>query len=504
MMQKYAPPGYTLRDYQLKALDRIVEVWDKSDVIALDAPVGSGKSVLAMTIANWQNSLGKSVAVTTPMVQLQDQYLRDWPSLPTLKGVSHYHCDDMDMSCADVDALLDGKCNGCAYIQCKNNAINSKKALFNVHSYIYLYNNKRNKADPKDVLIVDEAHTTFDILADQFEVILWKKQDKYPSDMETVGQVYDFLQEKSKKLEMERDSLIKGTKEDKKEADKLHKKVEKYRRVMAGIQKSPTNFLLQKTELEYRGKLEDAIKVRVLNLRGMPDILWKPNQKLILMTGTIHQKDIDMLGLKNRRYSHVSVENPIPVQNMPIIIPKGLNMSAKYQEANLPAMAALIKGLKESNKGKGIVHMTYNMANRLATLLKGSAYLYHTQETKDAVLSRFLETKEEVVLIACGMTTGLDLAGPDFSWQAIAKVPYPSLGDPLVAKWLKEDPEWFTWLAIRQVLQATGRICRGPNDYGKTYILDNTVGTLDGKRVGLFSRASRMIPKYFKEAVRYE
>ena len=222
------------------------------------------------------------------------------------------------------------------------------------------------------------------------------------------------------------------------------------------------------------------------------------------MSGTLNQKDIDMLGLLNKRVNFVSVKNPIPADRMPIIIPKGLNMSAKYLEANLPAMASLIKGLKETHKGKGIVHMTYNVSNRLATLLKGEGYLYHTQETKEAVLAEFLSSKKNVVLIACGMTTGLDLNGEDYQWQAIAKVPYPSLGDPLVAKWLKDDPEWYTWLSLRQVLQATGRICRGAGDFGKTYILDNTVGTLDGKRVGLFSRGSRMIPKYFKEAVKYE
>jgi Rad3-related DNA helicase len=503
-MQKYAPPGFTLRSYQVEALNKIKDVWNTTDLIALDAPVGSGKSVLAMTIANWQNSLGKTVAVTTPMVQLQDQYLRDWPNLPTLKGMSHYHCDTMGMSCADVDEMLESKCDGCKYTACKKSVLTSDKALFNVHSYIFLYNSKRNKEKPKDVLIIDEAHTTFDILAEQFEIVLWKKQDKYPDGMDTVGHIYDFLLEKSKVMERERDCLARGTKDDKKEADKLTKKIDKYQRVMSGIQKSPANFFLQQTEMDYRGKQEKAIRVRLLNLRGMPEILWKPNQKIILMTGTIHPKDIDMLGLKNRRVSMVAVKNPIHASRMPIVITKGLNMGSKYQEGNLPGMAALIKDLKSSNKGKGVVHMTYNMSNKLATLLTGPGYLYHTPETKEAVLASFIESKEDVVLIACGMTTGLDLAGPDYTWQAIAKVPYPSLGDPLVAKWLKDDPEWFTWLAIRQVLQATGRICRGPTDYGITFILDNTVGTLDGKRMGLFSRGSRMVPKYFKEAVRYE
>jgi Rad3-related DNA helicase len=502
-MQEYAPQGYTLRDYQIDALTQIASVWDKSEVVVLEAPVGSGKSVLAMTLANWLNKKGKSVAVTTPMVSLQTQYLRDWPDLPTLKGMSHYMCPDMDISCAEVDALLDGKCKGCHYIQCKNNVLESKKALFNVHSYIYLYNNRHNKVPPKDVLIIDEAHTTFDILSEQFEVTLWKKHDKYPDKMDTIGDVYSFLEVKASELIRQRDYLLDGSKEDKKEADKLNKKIDKYERVMAGIKRSPTTFFLQPTEMEYRGKLEEAIRVRPLNLRGMPEILWRGKQKVVLMTGTIHKKDVDMLGLCGKRVSTITVKNPIPANARPVVIPMGLNMGYKYQEANLPAMARLIKELANKYNGKGVVHITYGLSDKLSKYLKDDIFMFHNSETREETLDKFMRSDGKKVLMACGMTTGLDLAGEEYQWQAIAKIAYPSLGDPLVAKWLKDDPEWFQWLSVRQVLQATGRICRGPNDYGVTYILDNTAGTMDGKRMGLLSRASRMIPQYFKEAVKY-
>ena len=498
-----APDGFTLRPYQIVALEEIERVWQSADVILLDAPVGSGKSLISMTISKWQNILGKSVAITTPRVALQEQYLRDWPELPTLKGMSHYHCSTYDMSCSSVSELMDNKCEGCVYTACRNQSLVASTALFNVHSYIFLYNSKYTKTKPKDVLIIDEAHTTFDILSDQFELRLWKHKDRYPDEMETVGDVYTFLEAEAKKFPNEIQLLLKGDSDDKKEAEKVKKKQEKYLRVMEGLSRAPTNFFIQKEQELYNKKYQEVLRIRPLDLNHMPEILWSPRQKIVMMTGTIHDQDIKMLGLKNRRVVTVKVPNPIPAERRPVVITQGLNMGAEYQDKNLKAMAAQIERLAGIHGGKGVVHLTYGLSHKLSAYLTDPRYMYHTSDNREEVLDNFLKSEEDKILIACGMTTGLDLVGPKYQWQAIAKVPYPSLGDPLIRKWLNENPDWFNWLSVRQVLQAVGRICRGPDDYGVTYILDNSVGTFDGKRFGLFKRVGKMIPDYFKEAVRY-
>jgi Rad3-related DNA helicase len=496
---------YELRPYQKEALLEIERVWSAADVIMLDAPVGAGKSVLAMTISNWVAFNGKTTAITTPRVALQEQYLRDWPDLPTLKGMSHYHCPTWDISCASVAEMTDSKCDGCVYTACRSRSLAAPIALFNVHSYIFLYNSKHMRAKPKDVLIIDEAHTTFDILAEQFELRLWKHKENYPDKMNNVGDIYAFLETQSKKFPAEIALLAQGDADDKKEADKLKKKAEKFYRVMEGLKRAPTNFFIQKDKELYKGKkYEEVLKIRPLDLNHMPEILWMPRQKVVMMTGTLHDQDIQMLGLKNRRVVRVTVDNPIPAERRPVIITQGLNMGKDFQDKNLKAMAALIEGLAVRHKTKGVVHLTYGLADKLSAYLTDPKYIFHTSENREEKLQQFLDDEGDSVLMACGMTTGLDLVGPNYSWQAIAKIPYPSLGDPLVAKWLRENPEWYQWLSVRQVLQATGRICRGPLDYGATYILDNSAGTMNGKRYGLLSKASKMIPQYFKEAVKYE
>jgi Rad3-related DNA helicase len=501
----HAPVGFQLRDYQQKVLLEVEAKWDKTDVMVIDSPVGSGKSLLSMTIANWCNSSQTSAVVTTPRVALQDQYLRDWPNLPTLKGMAHYHCKDMDTDCASAYEILEERCNNCPYSKAKDRVIAAPTGLYNIHSCIFLYNGRNpNTPKLKDVIIIDEAHTLFSTLSGMYEISLWKHLENYPDEMETIGDVHAFLQRRIRELENEVESLKGGSTNDKKEAIKIKQKVDKFYRIMDGISKSPSNFFIQKDQEMYYGRMRDLLKIRPQDLSGLPPLLWGSKQKIVLMTGTWNAQDIKMLGLGNKRVTTVFVDNPIPPEQRPIVIPQGLNMSREYQDKNLPAMAKLIDEIRKQHDSKGVVHITYPLAEKLSKYLNGSNYLYHTADNSSEVLQQFLSSKDKVVMVACGMTTGLDLVGEDYQWQVIAKIPYPSLGDPLVRKWLQDSPDWYRWLSVSLVLQAVGRICRGPKDYGVTYILDNTAGTLDGKRLGLLKRAGSMIPKYFKEAVKYE
>ncbi|RLI82567.1 hypothetical protein DRP04_03665, partial [Archaeoglobales archaeon] len=66
---------------------------------------------------------------------------------------------------------------------------------------------------------------------------------------------------------------------------------------------------------------------------------------------------------------------------------------------------------------------------------------------------------------------------------------------------LREDPEfkdkfddWYNEEAIRQLVQVCGRICRGPDDFGITVILDQKFGDL-------YKRYPDKFPHWFKEAL---
>jgi Rad3-related DNA helicase len=100
-------------------------------------------------------------------------------------------------------------------------------------------------------------------------------------------------------------------------------------------------------------------------------------------------------------------------------------------------------------------------------------------------------------MVASGLYEGVDLAGDLGRWQLLLKVPYPSLGDPAIKHKAETSAEWFCWETLRPTLQSMGRICRGPDDQGTSYVLDAAFERLysSGLSFGL-------IPSWFKSAVK--
>ena len=90
------------------------------------------------------------------------------------------------------------------------------------------------------------------------------------------------------------------------------------------------------------------------------------------------------------------------------------------------------------------------------------------------------------MLVASGMYEGLDLVDDTARWQVVSKIPWPSLADPAMKWRANEDPDFYNWETLRQVIQACGRVCRGPDDYGVTYILDSTWNRLEREAAHLF------------------
>jgi Rad3-related DNA helicase len=123
--------------------------------------------------------------------------------------------------------------------------------------------------------------------------------------------------------------------------------------------------------------------------------------------------------------------------------------------------------------------------------------MWHTKNDREAQYANFIARGAETgaVLVACGMYEGIDLSYDLARWQAICKVPYPSLGDAAVNERMIRRPESYAWSAIRDLLQATGRVCRSPTDTGITYILDSNFKVLRKRYPDLF-------PDWFTAAIR--
>lgn len=84
ILQAFFP--YTPRPIQIKAIKAILNAYKANQIPVIEAPAGSGKSIIAYALSNL---LGTAWLVT-PRTSLQRQYQREFPQYPVGMGKSHY------------------------------------------------------------------------------------------------------------------------------------------------------------------------------------------------------------------------------------------------------------------------------------------------------------------------------------------------------------------------------------------------------------------------------
>lgn len=485
----HVPTGYNLRDVQRDVLLEVEEEWDRNDVLVIQAPVASGKSLISITIARWREAVGKAAAILTPQVILQEQYNRDFSDIPVLKGRTRYKCKTKGYDdCAEFNETTGRYCVGCNYKCAIQNSAKSKKAIMNFHSYLY------NKVY-KETLIVDEAHNLVSMLADVYTLKLWRHKDHYPDDMETKDDLIAWLEGESAKLY----EIVAGhTGIPTPEVRRARKRHSKYINMIDGLSRAKELFFMHKDRSMYYGKELEVIEVKPISLKLVPHAMWprKDVKKIVLMSATITGIDVERVGLETRTVRYIECPSPIPTDSRPLKAHMVAEMSYKKVNESTAAVCEQILDLASRHQGKGIVHLTYGLVPKFKKHLKGDRYMWHTKDTREEVYQKFLQEDTGVILMACGMSEGIDLAGDEFEWQVIAKVQFPSLVDPLNRHYAKNDRETYAWETAKTLIQQYGRICRTPIDHGTTYILDKAFQRY-------YSINNRLFPQYFRDAIKW-
>lgn len=259
---------------------------------------------------------------------------------------------------------------------------------------------------------------------------------------------------------------------------------------------NPPRYVLKEVDEEYFGKPSKKLIATPISIKGLLNpIINYSTEKTVLLSATISRKDIEEMGLDGKRIVYLKSDSCIPVENRPVVwYPTAWVNSGNFKEAT-QLIGERINSLAESYPTeKGLVHATYSQAKLLRTILTGDRYIFHTADDKREVYEQFRQLNDNSILVASGMYEGIDLPYEAGRWQVVAKIPFPSLGEPAVQFQVDKDPEWYQWQAIKTVLQAAGRICRAPDDYGITWILDDTFSRL-------YSKNQRLFPSWFQEAV---
>lgn len=541
-LAKYKP-----RKEQKEALNFIESEYQKNKLnkfFLLNLPVGSGKSHLALMIADWYkknvNKLAK-VDIITNSKLLQDQYSNEYESISDLKGKENYECEQYSCSCAqgaEFNRLNKTSCEACPYTAAKESFISGNMSLTNFYLYILyaIYNPKLLESRDSRVLIVDEAHEFDDVMSDFITIKItetmvkrFKFSDEYSimkqlKGVTTITQYVDFLRYLNGEVLTTLESMEKGmssaprnVKQDKRDLKinkviggknsdvKLMQLATDLRQLQLKIEiflkeykENPNNWVLE-------SYYNEKVKQKELSLEPiwaydyLDKYVFSNYDMVVLMSGTILDKSLfcQLNGLDVSKAVYYSIRSPFNPKNRPIFyMPLG-KMSYKSKEETFKKYIPYIQKLLDKYKNKkGIIHTnSFELAKWIEGAIKDPRLIFHDSTNKDEMLKLHKESPEPTVIVSPSMDTGVSFDNDDARFQIIAKVPYPSLGSQKNKLRQSNNPDWYSWKTVSGLIQMTGRPVRSNIDYADTIIIDGGFGDV-------IKHSSHFIPDWIQEAIK--
>lgn len=499
-------------------------------VVLVDAPVGSGKTLLAETVRRLLTVSRRALYICTTK-GLQDQIVADFPYAERLKGRANYPTADYPekfhvrweaLTAADCTAKKDivpacGQCapdepahkamhckwchpvSRCPYNQAKQRALAARLSVLNT-AYFLTEANGPGKFRGWPLVILDEADILEQELMGHVEArISPKLAEKLaiaPPPKKTVMASWGpwLAEECLPKLQAWQQTLYQQPEEPKvirqrKHADNL---VQRFK----GVQEDVDEGLWV-----YTGYQQGEIAFKPITVsQWADDLLWQHGERFVVMSGTLisPKQFAHDVGLEEGHWTTVSVASQFPADRRPVYLWPVANMAHSQGQADWPVMAAAIQRIVHQHQGENVlVHtVSYEWTRYLAHQLTGTVLTYQNGSEREAILAEF-KRQHGAVLLAPSMDRGVDLPDDLCRVIVISKVPFPNLGDKQVSARLHQPGGslWYQVQTVRTIVQMTGRGMRHAQDWCVTYVLDSQFG-------GNVWRKSRLLfPAYWREAV---
>lgn len=541
-LSKYKP-----RKEQKEALSFIDSEYQKNKLtkfFLLNLPVGSGKSHLALMIADWyRKNVNKTsrVDIITNSKILQDQYADTYDSISDLKGKENYECESYSCSCAqgaEFNRLNKTTCESCPYSFARENYISGGISLTNFYLYILyaIYNPKLMENRGARVLIVDEAHEFDDVMSDFITIKITDnivKKFKFSNEydilkkLKSVSSISDYVSflnffngeiistmedmekgmhstprnVKSDKRDLKISKVLKTKNTDVKvmnlitDLKQYQLKIEVF---LKEYKENPNNWVLE-------SNWNEKMKSKELSLEPiwaydyLDKYVFSNYDMVFLMSGTILDKNLfcQLNGLDVTKAVYYSIGSPFPLKNRPIYyMPLG-KMSFKSKEDTFRRYVPYIQKLLDKyKKKKGIIHTnSFELAKWIEDSIKDPRLIFHDSSNKDEILKMHMESSEPTVIVSPSMDTGVSFDNDAARFQIIAKVPYPSLASQKNKMRQKNNPDWYSWKTVSGLIQMTGRPVRSSVDYADTIIIDGGFGDV-------IKHSSQYLPDWIQEAIK--
>lgn len=542
-------PFDEFREGQQECIEAVLNAFNKGKrFVILEAPTGSGKSVIGMTVAKF---FANSFYLTIQKI-LQDQLAKDFesPTIKSLKGRNAYDCDywakfeakykddpvrmrkmEQDLKnpkiqetkmarrlpCSEGVCLVMGgkskcelcfpkdafgnKTTNCPYYMALNDALASQTAIMNFHSFLY-QTTVSQKFQPRELLIIDEGHNSEPQLMNFVSLSLNDKMlqkeagvtipkldhaEEYAQFFAGI-KLHDILAEQIRYLRYANKI---------KEAEDWKQTLLQYKIFLDSVE---SGNWIPKFE---RKKGHNKVTLKPIFVdKHANDYLFKYADRVLIMSATILSPKVmyESLGIEpNEAYAY-RMKNRFPVENRPIFFTPVGSMSYREKEKTKPKMVKAVNDICENYSNKrGIIHThNFEIAEHLiencAPNVRKRFLFQKNYYNKDELLKEHT-SRDDGIIVAPAMHEGLDLKGELSRFQIICKVPFPGLGDndQLKAR-MSLSPEYYDWLTALKLVQSYGRSIRSEDDQADTFILDSNFEFFRKK-------AKKQLPGWFKEAI---
>jgi Rad3-related DNA helicase len=539
---------FQFREGQREVIEAICNHYlqDPEGTIILDAPTGSGKSLIAMWSAHILKELGKRGYLVTSDLMLQDQYEEDFKQFkldwPSIRGVDNYECIVNDLPFSLGDCKMKGigyeqaeqlSCwNQCGYLQARRRAKELPVALFNYSYYLIQRNYVEDKMEEqdrevpfpmRDFVFFDEAHKVDSIVQSHFSPRIDTSTPKL------FREVNRFIQKHGLEASWVSDNRIEDIvdrlmRED--DHQELMKHISEFRGI-AVVYRKVRQAALKRSKRQYRSgdvpkewqqffgrmdrlkdiwckfddyhdiikelgtdaivikKMENEVQFLCLEEAMMIDkFLQKKSGFKVFMSATLGDIRAFAKHTKMGNAKVIRMDNKFSYKKSPIVFVNRHKLSFREREQNLPKVVETLDKILEKHKGQsGIIHAgSYEFMDYINAKSKHkfSFITYDSAKERSGAIELFNKIDGKI-LVGPSLLEGLDLKDEKSRFQIFFKVPYPSLGDPLVKAKMSSFPGWYDWKTGIAIQQGAGRSIRSKDDWAVTYILDACFRSLINK-----------------------
>lgn len=515
--------------------DAILEILAAKDsgtqCVILDAPTGSGKSLIAMALGWCLSREAQSSYVLVSDLTLQRQYVSDFEKLglrwPSVMGVKNYECSESRTPvsvgwCSGNLVKLGVKrrdlpCySGCGYYSARDAAQLSSVALLNYAywlmqmNYVNLRLRRGEQSEGgfavRDASIFDEAHKIDAIVHSHCAVKLDARLLAAISSMKHI--VPPRARAKSVKLmrdiaATDRASWLPMIEELERLIGKMESAAMKWRSDLDPTVKrwdaKTTSLMHAAADLrDAHCKIEDYLQIvkpsvsdmtltpepsgAVLNTLDTQSLvgfmLNRSTRFRVLMSATWGCEKTAKRSIGANDAVIVKIRSDFDFTKSSLIVSPSGDMSGKSRDASLPNVAAALDALIAAHPGmRGVVHTSsYDIRDRLTALVSDASRMrltpYDDTRGKEAALSRH-SVCDDSVLIGPSLVEGINLPDDMCRFVVFAKCPYPYLGDDWTAKKTERDRQWYEWKTALAIEQGSGRGMRHANDWCNVFFLDS-------------------------------